>query len=150
MKKPAVPTYKRLLIAWFFVPLHRFLFRVSGGRLLSRLEGVGVLILVTMGRRSGKRRSSPLLYFRFEDSDELIVVASNYGRDHHPGWFWNLQADPEVSVQTKGGLFSAEARITEGEERLALFDRVVATNSRFANYRAGTDRHIPVVVLRRL
>ena len=46
-----MPTYKRLVIAWFFVPLHRLLFRLSGGRLLSRLEGEGVLILVTKGRR---------------------------------------------------------------------------------------------------
>ena len=149
MKKPAMPAYRRLAIAWLFVPMHRLLFRVSGGRLLSRLEGVGVLILVTRGRRSGKRRSSPLLYFQFESSAELIVVASNYGQDHHPGWYWNLVADPEVFVQTTGERFAAEARIVEGEERMALFDRVVATNSRFANYRAGTERRIPVVALRR-
>ena len=150
MNSPAVPTYKRLFIAWFFVPLHRFLFRLSGGRLLGRLEGVGVLILTTRGRRSGKRRSSPLLYFRFDGSDELIVVASNYGQDHHPGWYLNLAAESKVAVQTKGERFSAEARTTRGEERLALFDRVIAANSRFASYRAGTDRRIPVVALRRL
>ena len=149
MKKPAMPAYRRLAIAWLFVPIHRLLFRVSGGRLLSRLEGVGVLILVTRGHRTGKRRSSPLLYFRFEGSDELIVVASNYGQDHHPGWYWNLVADPGVFVQTKGEPFAAEARIAEGEERMALFDRMVAMNSRFANYRASTDRQIPVVALRR-
>ena len=128
MKKPAVPTYKRLVIAWFFVPLHRLLFRMSGGLLLSRLEGVGVLVLTTKGRKSGRRRSSPLLYFQFEGSDELVVVASNYGQDHHPGWYWNLAAESEVAVQTRGERFSAVARITEGEERLALFERVVATN----------------------
>ena len=150
MRKPAVPTYKRLAIAWFFVPLHRFLFRLSGGRFLGRLEGVGVLILTTRGRRSGKRRSSPLLYFQFEESADFIVVASNYGRDQHPGWYWNLLADPVVGVQTRGERFAAEARICEGEERLALFDRVVATNSRFAAYRAGTDRKIPVIALRRV
>ena len=150
MKRPAVPTWKRLVIAWLFVPLHRLLFRLSGGRLLSRLEGDGVLILTTRGRRSGKRRSSPLLYFQFEGSEDLIVVASNYGQDHHPGWYLNLVAESTVVVQTKGERYSAEARVAEGEERLALFDRVVATNSRFATYRAGTDRRIPVVALRRL
>ena len=55
-----MPTWKRLLIAWFFVPVHRLLFRISNGRLLGRLEGTGVLILVTKGRKSGKPRSSPL------------------------------------------------------------------------------------------
>ena len=90
-----------------------------------------------------------MLYFQFKDSDGLIVVASNYGQDHHPGWFWNIVADPKVSVETKGGRFAAQARIAQGEERTALFDRVAATNSRFATYRAGTDRQIPVIVLRR-
>ena len=110
---------------------------------------MGVLILVTRGRRSGKRRSSPLLYFQFEDSDELIVVASNYGEDHHPGWYWNLMAEPEVLVEIKGERFPAESRIAEGAERIVLFERVVETNSRFAAYRASTDRRIPVVALRR-
>ena len=144
-----MPACRRLVIAWLFVPVHRILFRLSGGRLLGRLEGVGVLILVTRGRRSGKRRSSPLLYFPSEGSDDWIVVASNYGRDHHPGWYWNLVADPEVNVEARGASFAAQARIAEGEERAALFDRVVATNRRFAAYRAATDRRIPVVVLRR-
>lgn len=150
MKRPAVPTYKRFVIAWLFVPLHRLLFRTSGGRILSRLEGVGVLVLTTRGRRTGKRRSSPLLFFQFEGSEDLIVVASNYGQDHHPGWYLNLVAESRVDVQTKGERYAAEARVAEGEERLALFDGVVATNARFATYRAGTDRRIPVVALRRL
>ena len=144
-----MPTWKRLLIAWFFVPVHRLLFRLSGGRLLGRLEGTGVLILVTKGRKSGKLRPSPLLYFRFEASDDLIVVASNYGRDHHPAWYLNIAADPNVSVEVGGERFAAEARITQGGERTTLYDRVVVQNPRFATYYAATDRQIPVVVLRR-
>ncbi len=144
-----MPTWKRLLIAWFFVPVHRVLFRLSNGRLLGRLEGTGVLILVTKGRKSGKLRSSPLLYFRFEESADLIVVASNYGRDRHPAWYLNIAADPNVSVEARGERFAAEARVTEGEERTALYDRVVAANPRFATYYAATDRRIPVVTLRR-
>ena len=150
MKKPAIPAYRRVIIAWFFVPLHRLLFRLSGGRILNRLEGHGVLILVTRGRRSGKPRSSPLMYFQFEESGDLIVVASNYGQDHHPAWYLNTLADPSVSVETKGERFAAEARISQGEERAVLFDKVVAANPRFARYRAGTDREIPVVALRRV
>ena len=144
-----MPTYKRLIIAWLFVPMHRLLFRFSGGRLLSRLEGQQALILVTKGRKSGKRRSSPLMYFQFEGSDDLIVVASNYGQNHHPAWYFNIAANPHVSVETRGERFAAEARITEGEERTTLFDKVVAANARFATYCGGTDRRIPVVALRR-
>ena len=149
MKKPAMPTHRRLIIAWFFVPMHRLLFRLSGGRLLGRLEGQGVLILVTTGRKSGKLRSVPLMYFQFEDSGDLVVIASNYGQDHHPAWYLNIAAEPNVSVETNGGRFAAEARITQGEERTALYDKVVVANSRFANYRASADRQIPVVALRR-
>ena len=144
-----MPTWKRLLIAWLFVPVHAFLFRLSGGRVLGRLEGTGVLILVTKGRKSGEPRSSPLLYFRFEEADDLIVVASNYGQDRHPAWYLNVAADPNVFVETSGERFAAEAHTAQGQERAALYDKVVAANPRFATYRASTHRQIPVVALRR-
>ncbi len=145
----ALQTYKRLLIAWLFVPLHLLLIRLSGGRILGSLEGQGVLILVTKGRKTGKLRSSPLIYFQFEKSGELIVVASNYGQDHHPAWYLNIAADPNVAVETEGTRYAARARITRREERDALFDRVASANPRFAAYRAGTNRKIPVVAIRR-
>ncbi len=144
-----MPTYKRLIIAWLFVPLHRLLLRLSRGRLLGRLEGHGVLVLVTRGRRSGKLRSTPLLYSQFEESDDLIVVASNYGQDHHPAWYLNIAADPAVMVETSGERFPAEARITQGEERALLYDKTAAANPRFSRYREATDRQIPVIALRR-
>ena len=129
--------------------MHLLLFRLSGGRLLNSLEGERVLILVTKGRRTGKLRSSPLMYFQFEDSDELIVVASNYGQAHHPAWYLNITADPDVTAETDGVRHAAKARITPEVERTALFDKVVEANPRFASYRASTDRQIPVVALRR-
>lgn len=144
-----MPTYKRLLIAWLFVPLHLLLLRLFRGWVLGRLEGHGVLVLTTRGRRSRKPRASPLMYFQFEQDGDLIVVASNYGQDRHPAWYLNIAADPNVTVETNGERFSAEARITKGEERASLYDKVVAANPRFANYRAATEREIPVVALRR-
>ena len=144
-----MPTYKRLLMAWLFVPLHRLLLRLSSGRVLGRLEGQGVLLLETRGRRSGKLRSTPLLYFRFDDAGEFILVGSNYGQDRHPAWYLNAAADPNVTVEAHGERFAAEARVTQGEERVALLARVVAANPRFGGYRAATECEIPVVVLRR-
>lgn len=129
--------------------MHRLLFRLSGGRILSHLEGETILILVTKGRKSSKPRSSPLMYFQFEESADLIVIALNYGLDHHPAWYLNIAADPNVSVETGGERFTADARITRGQERAALFERVAAVNARFATYRTATDRYIPVVALRR-
>ena len=142
-----MPTGKRLLIARFFVLVHRVLFRLSGGRLLGRLDGQGVLILVTKGRRSGRRRSSRLLYFRFEESSGLIVVASNYGRARHPAWYLNLSADPHVNVETEGQAVRCPGSDNRGEERSALFAKVVAGNPRFATYRASASRRIPVIAL---
>lgn len=150
MKKPAMPTWKRLLIAWLFVPLHRRLFRLSRGRILGRLENTGALILVTTGRKSGLPRSSPLLYFRFEEHGDIIVIASNYGLDRDPEWCRNLAVDPRVTVEVTGERFAAEARITGGEERVALFEKVITVSPRFALYRDATHRDIPVVALRRV
>ncbi len=144
-----MPTYKRLFIAWFFVPLHRLLFRLSGGRIFGRLEGEGSLVLVTKGRKSGKLRYTPLMYFQFEEAGDIVVIASNYGQDRHPGWYLNLAADPSVTVEVTGERYAAKAHVADGEERTALFDKVCAANSRFATYRGGTDREIPVVALRR-
>ena len=123
---------------------------MSGGRIMGRLEGSGVLILVTVGRKSGKRVSSPLMYFQFEKEGDLIVVASNYGQDHHPEWYLNIVADPMVYVETPRGNYTAEARITQGQERAELYDKVVGKNKRFAKYRACSSRQIPVIALRRL
>ncbi len=91
-----------------------------------------------------------MLHFRFEESSDLFVVASNYGQDHHPAWYLNIAADSQFSVEVKGGRLTAEARITRGEERAAVFDRVVAANSRFATYRSATGRRIPVIAFRRV
>ena len=146
---PALQAHKRLLIAWLFVPLHLLLLRLSGGRLLGSLEGQGVLILVTKGRKTGKLRSSPLIYFQFEETGELVVVASNYGQGHHPAWYLNIAADANVAVETEGARHAAKARITRGQERDALFDKVAAANPRFAIYRAAIHRKIPVVAIRR-
>ena len=89
------------------------------------------------------------MYFQFEESGDLIVIGSNYGRDRHPAWYLNIEAAPVVSVEIDGERFDAEARITRGEERSLLFDKVVGQNPRFGRYRAGTARLIPVVALRR-
>lgn len=137
-----MPTYKHLIIAWLFVPLHRLLFRLSRGRIWGRLEGVGVLILVTKGRRTGKRCSSLLMYFQFEQGGDLVAAASNYCQGRHPRWHLDITANPNVSVEVDGKSFAAQARITQDHERTELFDKVVERNARFANYRASRNSTI--------
>lgn len=116
-------------------------FRANGRRLGER----PLLLLTTVGRRTGQRRTTPMMYLRVDD--RLLVVASNAGAPKHPDWYLNLVANPAVTVEMTGEEFEATAVVPAGEERDRLFARVVAQAPFFADHQAGTDRTIPVVSL---
>ncbi len=117
----------------------------SRGRVWGRFRGRDVLLLSTIGSRSGRRRTTPLVYVR--DGDSLVVTASNAGRDHDPGWVHNLRAEPSATVTTGERTRACAARFAEGTEARELFGRLVAHSPGFARYEAMTDRRFPVVVL---
>lgn len=117
----------------------------TGGRLWGRYRGRDVLLLSTVGTRSGKRRTTPLVYV--EDGDALVVTASNAGRDSDPGWVHNLRADPSAEVMTRGRSGDFSARFAEGAEAEELFARLSAHSPGFNRYKAMTERRFPVVVL---
>jgi deazaflavin-dependent oxidoreductase (nitroreductase family) len=110
-------------------------------------NGAPILILTTTGRRSGEERVKPLIFG--EDEGRYVVVASKGGAKHHPDWYLNLQADPDVHVQVKADRFAARARTAEGEERARLWERMAEIWPAYDDYRQRTDREIPVVVLER-
>jgi deazaflavin-dependent oxidoreductase (nitroreductase family) len=110
-------------------------------------NGAPILILTTTGRRSGEERVKPLIFG--EDDGRYVVVASKGGAKHHPDWYLNLQADPDVHVQVKADRFAARARTAEGEERARLWERMAEIWPAYDDYRQRTDREIPVVVLER-
>ncbi|GAB3211846.1 nitroreductase family deazaflavin-dependent oxidoreductase [Marinactinospora thermotolerans] len=110
-------------------------------------QGTTTLILTTTGRKSGKPRSTPLIYRT--DGDDYVVVASNGGATEHPLWYRNLLADPEVTVQVKGDRFRARARTASEEEKTRLWPRMAATWPAYDEYQTKTDRSIPVVILQR-
>ena len=87
--------------------LHVFLYRVSGGRVGRRLVDNDMLLLTTVGRKSGKPHTVPLLYLT--DGDALVVIASWGGRPHHPDWYVNLQARPDATVQVLGRRWKVRA-----------------------------------------
>jgi deazaflavin-dependent oxidoreductase (nitroreductase family) len=127
--------------------VHRAVLRVSRGRLGYQGEGMPVLELTTLGRRSGLPRSV-LLTSPARDGDTLVVVASRGGDDRHPDWLLNLRADPRVEVAVQGGPPRPMlARIAAGPERERLWARITTTNPRYAAYQRRTSREIPVVVL---
>ena len=125
--------------------IHRALYRVSGGRLGGRIAGMPVLLLTTVGRKSGKRRTVPLTYF--EDGDTIVLVASYGGRPHNPAWFENLVAASEGEVTMGRERRRLRARRATDDERGRLWPRIVETYSGYAAYQAKTSREIPLAIL---
>jgi deazaflavin-dependent oxidoreductase (nitroreductase family) len=125
--------------------VHRELYSASGGRVGRRIAGMPVLLLTTVGRRSGKRRTVPLTYF--EDDGALVLVASYGGRPRNPDWFENLMAAGEGEVAIGRDRCRLSARRATAEERARLWPRIVATYDGYAKYQAKAPREIPLAVL---
>lgn len=124
------------------------LLRLTGGRTGSFPEGKVVLLTVP-GRRTGEPRTTPLLYYT--EGDDVILIASSFGREKHPGWYYNLVAGPECELRAgaAGGRYRAQ-EVTDDAERRRLYDRAHALYSGYAGYedRAGAvGRRIPVLRL---
>jgi deazaflavin-dependent oxidoreductase (nitroreductase family) len=122
-------------------------FRATGGKVGGQFEGAPLLLLHSTGAKSGQDRVAPVMYLA--DGDDLVVFASKAGADTNPDWFHNLKANPDTRVEIGPDTVAVRARVAEGEERDRLFDRQKAAYPGFADYEAGTDRVIPVVVLER-
>jgi deazaflavin-dependent oxidoreductase (nitroreductase family) len=135
-------------VTWFLVnvgnKIDPVLMKATGGRARSTLNAPTVLLTHT-GAKSGKKRSTPLAYFT--NGDDVVLIASRGGHHDHPAWFFNVSANPEVELWTKGGGGRYRAREAEGDERAHLWKLATTMYPGFARYqeRAG-DRRIPVVV----
>ncbi len=109
---------------------------------------VPTLLLTTTGRKSGSPSVTPLIYGR--DGDRYLVVASKGGHDHHPEWYLNLTAEPEVQLQVAAERFSARAQTAEPAEKQRLWELMAQIWPAYNDYQLKTDREIPVVILERL
>lgn len=128
-----------------FGRLHAWLYRRSGGRFLPRWFGAPVLVLETVGRRSGQRRSTPVLYLR--DGDAFVVLAANAGSDRVPAWWLNLREAGEGEVIVAKRRQRVRPRLLEGEEREHLWRRFVEMFRQAEAYAMFTDRELPVIAL---
>ena len=127
--------------------IHRTMLKVSGGRLGWQAGSMPVLELTTVGRKSGEHRTV-MLTSPVQEGESLVVVASRGGDDHHPAWFLNLQATPEVQVATKDTpKHPMRARVATADERARLWPDVTARYKNYAGYQTKTDREIPLVFL---
>ena len=106
-----------------------------------------LVLLTTVGRKSGQRRTTPMMFHR--DGGRLLVIASNIGAPTHPDWYLNLVADPRVTVEIGSETYDAVATPAEGEERTRLWTMLKETNPFLAGHEAKTTRTIPVVSLMR-
>ena len=127
---------------------HTFAYRATGGVVGHRVPGLGpMLLLEHVGAKSGRRRTSPLVYVR--DGDDVVLVASKGGYRKHPAWFHNLKANPDTVAQIGSERRPVRARVATAAERPRLWDAALRTYAGYRGYQERTEREIPLVVLER-
>lgn len=145
-----MPAASRNAVTEFFFRIHPWIYRKTGGRLLGKLGGDPILLLNTIGRRSGQPRTNGLVYIEHENG--WIVAASWAGEPKHPIWYLNLTAQPDITVQVRDRVVKVRARNLEGEERDRGWQKILKQDPSFAEYEKRTRgiRQIPVVLLESL
>jgi deazaflavin-dependent oxidoreductase (nitroreductase family) len=139
----------RTMANWqWFGKLHTRVYRATNGTVGGKLPGLPVLLLESLGRKSGEIRTSPLPYY--QDDQRYVVVGSNNGLPRDPYWWLNLCEQSSTHIQVMGDRFAAHARLAAKEERERLWPALVEFNPPFAKYQQQTEREIPVVILERV
>lgn len=123
-------------------------FRANAGRVTGMFGGAPLVLITTKGAKSGKLRTTPIVYTT--DGDDIVIIASKGGAPTSPDWFHNLVANPDVTVELPTEKFEARARVAEEPERERLYRAQAALMPNFAEYEKATTRKIPVVVLERV
>lgn len=124
--------------------------RATNGQLTSGpFAGRQVLVLTTIGAKTGEKRETPLVYSR--DGNDIVIIASMGGAPRNPAWYHNIVANPRVTIEVDGTTLQADAHIADGDERRRLYDQHAELHQSFSEYEAKTGgRVIPVIVLRRV
>jgi deazaflavin-dependent oxidoreductase (nitroreductase family) len=123
------------------------LYESSGGTKGTTLRGMPVVILTTVGARSGKLRKAAVM--RVEHDGRYAIVASLGGSDKNPVWYHNVKANPHVELQDGADRWDMMAREVAGDEKAEWWQRAVAAYPDYARYQEKTERPIPVFVLER-
>jgi deazaflavin-dependent oxidoreductase (nitroreductase family) len=122
-------------------------FRANDGKVGGQFEGAPLLLLTTVGAKSGKSRINPLAYLA--DNDRYVIIASYAGAPTNPPWYYNLKANPSVEIEVGAQHFKARAEILGEPERSKLYQKMTKIMPAFAEYQRKTTRTIPVIALRR-
>jgi F420H(2)-dependent quinone reductase len=126
---------------------HVVAYRMLGGSIVGRLGPAPILLLTTTGRRTGRRRTTPLIYL---EGASPALVASNSGASTNPQWYLNLKVDPYAEITTGHDRRAVLAETVNGELRARLWAKAVGIYPPYATYQANTRRQIPVVLLREI
>jgi deazaflavin-dependent oxidoreductase (nitroreductase family) len=124
---------------------HISIYRWTGGWLGARLGSYDILLLTTTGRKSHQKRTIPLAYFM--DGENYVITASYGGGPQHPGWYFNLKADPRVQIQVGRQHFNVTAVQADPEQKKRLWARLVSLTPRYDGYQKRTSREIPMMIL---
>jgi deazaflavin-dependent oxidoreductase (nitroreductase family) len=125
--------------------LNRCLYRATGGVIGGRFGKIDILLLSTTGRKTARRRTTPLLYVK--DGEDFVVIGSNGGDDRHPDWWVNLRANPHGQVQVGWARTAVTARKASPNEKARLWPRIIDVYRGYDEYQKHTTREIPVVIL---
>jgi len=125
--------------------LHILIYRLTGGILGSQMGGQSMLLLSTTGRKSGKQHVIAISYI--QDGNHYLLVASNWGKDHHPAWYYNLTSQPLADIQVKARKLRVTARPAAAEEYEQLWNYISAKNPMYNRYQQNTRRKIPIIIL---
>jgi deazaflavin-dependent oxidoreductase (nitroreductase family) len=127
--------------------IHRWLWSFTGRKFGNSVGEVPFLMLTTKGRKTGRARTTPVLYL--QDGADFIIVASFGGNDMHPAWYLNLEHCPEAEVTVKGAHRRVLARKVSAEEKKLIWPRLVGLYPQFTSYQRRTSREIPLMRLSR-
>jgi deazaflavin-dependent oxidoreductase (nitroreductase family) len=137
-----------MFIKWFYKLFGNFqvlILKLSSGRFFANFRGMPILLLVTKGRVTGKKRIAPVMYIR--DGENYVVTASNNGFDDPPNWLLNLQADPQITIEVGGRKKDVTAKVADPQKKSILWTKLVEKAPFFDGYRKNTSREIPMVIL---
>lgn len=117
----------------------------SNGKRLNKVRGNPIFILYTTGRKTGKLRKTPLIYFKY--GEKYLIVASNSGKNSNPSWYYNLKGNEPVKVHILDKIIECTHEIALSDERERLWQIVINQASFYDDYRKKTSRTIPIIIL---
>ena len=131
-----------------FMGVYSFLIHASKGKIGTQLGKQTILLMHTVGRKSGKSFTTPIAYFPTENG--YYVIASNWGQPKNAAWYYNLKQQPKITIEVGGEELRVQAREAYDEEYEQLWQNAIAHHPDYNHYKEMTSRHIPIIVFEKL